>query len=102
MKLGFDALFFFFTQTECKTDRTASGPSVIKEELFVLAGRIRIHLAIQHLHQYLTTPSHPRLPKTTQAPHLHAVAQRLLEVGADVTMSESERAFIHRCLRDCL
>ncbi|XP_044075098.1 glutamate-rich protein 6 [Siniperca chuatsi] len=87
-------------QSECKTDGAASGP-VLKEELLVLAARIRIRLAIQHLHQYLTTPSHPRLPKTTQAPHLHVVAQRLLEVSADV-MSESERAFIHRCLRDCL
>ncbi|XP_051258730.1 glutamate-rich protein 6 isoform X2 [Dicentrarchus labrax] len=87
---------------ECKTDEAASGPSVLKEELFVLAARIRIHLAIQHLHQYLTTPSHPRLPKTTQASRLHVVAQRILEVSADSTMSESERAFISKCLQDCL
>ncbi|XP_029309937.1 glutamate-rich protein 6 [Cottoperca gobio] len=89
-------------QGECKTDEAASGPSVIKEELFVLAARIRIHLAIQHLHLYLMTPSRPRLPKTTQTPHLHVVAQRLLEVSADVTMSERERFFIQRCLQDCL
>jgi len=72
------------------------------EELFVLAARIRIHLVIQHLHQYLMTPSHPQLHKTTQAPHLHAVAQRLLEVSAHVMMNDRERAFIHKCLQDCL
>ncbi|KAI3374972.1 hypothetical protein L3Q82_021497, partial [Scortum barcoo] len=73
------------TQGDCKTDRTTSGASVIKEELFVLAGRIRIHLAIQHLHQYLTTPSYPRLPMTTQAPRLSIVAQRLMEPLTEYT-----------------
>ncbi|XP_070774877.1 glutamate-rich protein 6 [Enoplosus armatus] len=85
-----------------ETDGAASGPSVLKEELLASAARIRIRLAIQQLHQYLTTSSHPRLQKTTQAPHLHVAAQRLLEVSADVMMSESERAFIHGCLRDSL
>ncbi|XP_074507057.1 uncharacterized protein LOC141777032 [Sebastes fasciatus] len=89
-------------QGECKADGAASRPSILKEELFVSAARIKTHLAIQRLHQYLVTPSHPRLPNTTQNPHLHVVAQRLLEVSADVMMSENERAFIHRCLQDCL
>ncbi|XP_049931079.1 glutamate-rich protein 6 [Epinephelus moara] len=89
-------------QGECKTNTAASGPPVLKEELFVFAARIRINLAIKHLHQCLMTPSHPRLLKTTQAPHLHGVAQSLLEVSANVMMSESERAFIYRCLQDCL
>ncbi|XP_071347364.1 uncharacterized protein [Trachinotus anak] len=86
---------------ESKTDGPALGPSVMVEELFVLAARIRIHLVIQHLHQYLMTPSHPQLHKTTQAPHLHAVAQRLLEVcfyqtnlNLDETTEES-RHIIH-------
>ncbi|GAA6228271.1 glutamate-rich protein 6-like isoform X1 [Lates japonicus] len=87
---------------ESKTDGPASGPSVIKEELLVLAARIKIHLTIQHLHQYLVTPSHPQLPKIMQAPHLHVVAQRLLGASADMTMSDSERAFILVCLQDCL
>ncbi|XP_071347367.1 uncharacterized protein [Trachinotus anak] len=88
-------------QGESKTDGPALGPSVMVEELFVLAARIRIHLVIQHLHQYLMTPSHPQLHKTTQAPHLHAVAQRLLEVcfyqtnlNLDETTEES-RHIIH-------
>lgn len=89
-------------QDECKTDGAASGPSVLKEELCVLAAGIRTHLAIQHLKQCLMTPSHPRLQKATKAPHLHVVAQRLLGVSADVMMSESERDFIYRCLQDCL
>ncbi|XP_022610901.1 glutamate-rich protein 6-like isoform X1 [Seriola dumerili] len=87
-------------QGESKTDGAAPGPSVMKEELFVLAARTRIHLVIQHLHQYLMTPSHPQLPKTTQAPHLHVVAQKLLEVSAHVTMNDRERAFIQKCLQD--
>ncbi|XP_070700988.1 glutamate-rich protein 6 [Pempheris klunzingeri] len=52
-------------QGECKTDGAAPGPSVFKEELLLLASKIRIHQAIQHLHQYLTAPSSPLLPKTT-------------------------------------
>ncbi|XP_027141487.1 glutamate-rich protein 6 isoform X2 [Larimichthys crocea] len=88
-------------QDECPTDGAASGPSVLKEELLLLAAKIRIQLAFQHLHQYLRLPSHPLLPKSTQASHLHVVAQRLLDVSAGV-MSESEQAFIHRCLQECL
>ncbi|KAM8726906.1 glutamate-rich protein 6 [Acanthopagrus schlegelii] len=90
------------TQDDCKTNMAASGPSLLKEELFVSAARIRIHLAFLQLHQFLRTPSHPRLPKTSQVRHLLAVAQRLVAVSADVMMSERDRAFIHRCLRDCL
>lgn len=96
------SVIFSPLQGECKTNTAASGPPVLKEELFVFAARIRINLAIKHLHQCLMTPSHPRLLKTTQAPHLHGVAQSLLEVSANVMMSESERAFIYRCLQDCL
>ncbi|KAF1383880.1 hypothetical protein PFLUV_G00136430 [Perca fluviatilis] len=49
-------------QGECRTDGSSSGPSVLKEELFVLAARIRINTALRHLNQCLMTPSHPRLP----------------------------------------
>ncbi|KAK2895299.1 hypothetical protein Q8A73_014787 [Channa argus] len=52
-------------QGESKTDGPEAGPSVLKEELLLLAARIRIHLAIQDLHQYLKTPYHPRVPKAT-------------------------------------
>ncbi|XP_041804918.1 glutamate-rich protein 6 [Chelmon rostratus] len=89
-------------QGGCKKNKAASGPSILKEELLVLAARVRIHLAFQHLHQCLTTPTRPWLPKTTRTPRLHVVAQRLLSVSAGVMMSDSDRDFIHRCLRDCL
>ncbi|KAK5889004.1 hypothetical protein CesoFtcFv8_015049 [Champsocephalus esox] len=53
-------------QCECATGSDASGPSISKEELYVLAAKVRIHQAFQILHQqYLTTPSHPHLLKTT-------------------------------------
>ncbi|XP_040911124.1 glutamate-rich protein 6 [Toxotes jaculatrix] len=90
------------SQGGSKADGPASGPSVIKEELLVLAARLRIHVAIRHLHQYLMTPSRPLLPKTAQAPHLHGAAQRILEVSAHTMMSDSERAFILKCLQDCI
>ncbi|KAK5859947.1 hypothetical protein PBY51_021462 [Eleginops maclovinus] len=53
------------TQCECTTGSDASGPSTSKEELYVLEARARIHQAFQNLHQYMTTPSHPHLLKTT-------------------------------------
>nr|XP_046264064.1 glutamate-rich protein 6 isoform X2 [Scatophagus argus]XP_046264065.1 glutamate-rich protein 6 isoform X2 [Scatophagus argus] len=88
------------TQGECKTDRAASGPSVSKWDLLESAARIRAHLAIQRLHQFLSMPSHPRPPKTKEALRLHAEAHRLLAASADVMMSDSDRAFVHRCLQD--
>ncbi|XP_076601179.1 glutamate-rich protein 6 [Chaetodon auriga] len=89
-------------QGECTKTNTASGPSVLKEELLLMAARFRIHLAFQHLHQYMRTPTYPWLPKTTQTPHLHVGAQRLLAVSAGVMMSDSDRDFIHRYLQDRL
>lgn len=53
---------FSSPQGDCKTEGAASGPSALKEELVLLVARIKIRLAIQHLHQYLKTPSHPQMP----------------------------------------
>ncbi|XP_042283667.1 glutamate-rich protein 6 isoform X1 [Thunnus maccoyii] len=89
-------------QCKCTSDGPVSGPSVLKEELLVLAARIKLHLVIRHLHQNLMAPSNPRLPKTTLAPSVHVFARRLLEVSTNVMMSESEKAFICRCLQDCV
>lgn len=78
-----------------------SGSSVSKDELLALAAKIRIHAAIQHLHQYLTTPLHPQKLKTTPAHHLQVTAQRLQKVSDDVMMNDSDKAFILKCLQDC-
>nr|XP_020451519.1 glutamate-rich protein 6-like [Monopterus albus] len=85
-------------QGESKTAQPASGPSVLKEELFLLVARTRIQLTIQTLHRCLMTPSNPRPLNIAQAPHLRVVAQRLLEVSTHVVMSDTERAFIQKCL----
>ncbi|KAG7229309.1 hypothetical protein INR49_012967, partial [Caranx melampygus] len=69
-------------QGESTTDGPPPGPPVLKEELFVLAARVKIHMVIQQLHQCMIMPSNPLLPKITQAPHLHVAAQRLLEANA--------------------
>ncbi|XP_039877715.1 glutamate-rich protein 6 isoform X3 [Simochromis diagramma] len=78
-----------------------SGSSLSKDELLALAAKIRIHAAIQHLHQYLTTPLRPQKLKTTPAHHLQVTAQRLLKVSDDVMMNDSDKAFILKCLQDC-
>lgn len=78
-----------------------SGASLSKDELLALAAKIRIHAAIQHLHQYLTAPLHPQKLKTTPAHHLQVTAQRLLKVSDDVMMNDSDKAFILKCLQDC-
>ncbi|KAL3988467.1 C-reactive protein [Sarotherodon galilaeus] len=77
-----------------------SGSSVSKDELLALAAKIRIHAAIQHLHQYLTTPLHPPKLKTP-AHHLQVTAQRLLKVSDDIMMNDRDKAFILKCLQDC-
>ncbi|KAM4552200.1 glutamate-rich protein 6 [Odontesthes bonariensis] len=73
--------------------------SVPKEELQVLAAKIRIHMTLKHLQQCLRTPFQPRVPKSILTPQLHAAAWRLLN-SADVTLTTSDREFIHRCLKD--
>ncbi|XP_047446285.1 glutamate-rich protein 6 isoform X2 [Mugil cephalus] len=89
------------TQGECKGHEHVSGASLQKEELFVLAAKIRIHMAFQHLHLHLLTQSHPQPPKAALTPHLQVAARKILEASTDVEMSDSDRAFIHRCLQDC-
>ncbi|XP_030017130.1 glutamate-rich protein 6 [Sphaeramia orbicularis] len=88
-------------QEECKSDGCAAGPSVLKEELMALAAQMKMRLLLQHLHQYLTTPSHPKLPNLTPPPHPHVVTQRLLEESKGAKMSEREKEFIHGCLQFC-
>ncbi|XP_072219067.1 uncharacterized protein [Leuresthes tenuis] len=76
------------------------GSSLPKEELQVLAAKIRIHTTLQHLQQCLRTPFQPRVPKSTLTPQLRAAAWRLLH-SAGVTLTTSDREFIHRHLKDC-
>ncbi|KAM3605423.1 uncharacterized protein V6R79_025541 [Siganus canaliculatus] len=90
------------TQDGCKINMPPSKLPVLKEEIFVLAARIRIHLVIQQLHRHLRTSSHLRPLKSTQAPHLQVAARRLLAASADDRMSDSDRTFILKCLGDCL
>ncbi|XP_023132289.2 glutamate-rich protein 6 isoform X2 [Amphiprion ocellaris] len=87
---------------QCEYKTPTSRSSASKEELLVSAAKIRINQAVQHLHQNLMKTSHHQPPTTTVAPRLQAAAQRILDNSADVVMSESDRAFIHRCLKDCL
>ncbi|XP_037837972.1 glutamate-rich protein 6 isoform X3 [Kryptolebias marmoratus] len=86
------------SQGECKASSSRSSAS--KEEVFLLASKIRINLAIQQLHHFLTAPSRSRAPKMKLAPHLRAAAQKLLEDGADEETSDRDTAFIHRCLQE--
>lgn len=87
---------------ETKEVISASRPILLKDELIALAARLKMHLLIQHVHQYMMTPSHPKLPNATLAPRLHLLAQNLLKVGKKVKMSEDDVEFLHGCLRDCL
>lgn len=93
---------FFSSQAECDQNITCPAPSVLKEELFVLAARLRWHLPIQDLLPHLTTTSNLQLKKTTQSAHHYAVAQKILKASANVMMSQSEKDFIHLCLEEYL
>ncbi|XP_054624459.1 glutamate-rich protein 6 [Dunckerocampus dactyliophorus] len=86
-------------QCKCTKERPSSGPSVLKDELFVLAARVKIHQCIQHLNWSLITPLHQ---KTIPAPSIRAFGKRLLEVSTNMLMSQHERTFIQGCLHDCL
>ncbi|XP_053186692.1 glutamate-rich protein 6 [Scomber japonicus] len=88
------------SQCKCTSERPTAGKSILKEEVLVLAARIKIHMVIQHLHQSLTGHSHSQLLKTTLAPSLQVFARKLLKISANVMMSESDKAFIHKCLQD--
>ncbi|CAB1317698.1 unnamed protein product [Coregonus sp. 'balchen'] len=80
----------------------APGPSISKEELILLAGRIRVHQVIRYLHHCLRSPSNPRPLRAVLAPRLVFLAKRLLDLSFSHRLEESEKAFVHRCLQDCL
>ncbi|XP_061878838.1 uncharacterized protein LOC133630960 isoform X2 [Entelurus aequoreus] len=86
-------------QCKCTKARPSRGLSVLKDELFVLAARIKIHLCIYHLNWSLISPLHQ---KTVPSPSIRAFGKRLLEVSANMLMSQHERIFIQGCLQDCL
>ncbi|KAL0966623.1 hypothetical protein UPYG_G00297570 [Umbra pygmaea] len=76
--------------------------SVSKEELFLLAGRIGAHRVIRHLHQCLSTPSNTRPRRDGLTPRLVSLAKKLLNLSRSLRFEDRERAFVHRCLQDCL
>ncbi|XP_035643660.1 glutamate-rich protein 6 isoform X3 [Oncorhynchus keta] len=80
----------------------APGPSISKEECILLAGRIRVHQVIRHLHHCLRCPSNPRPLRAGLAPSFLSLAKRLLAFSCSLQLEERERAFVHRCLQDCL
>ncbi|XP_061653590.1 glutamate-rich protein 6 [Phyllopteryx taeniolatus] len=86
-------------QCKCTRQMPTSGPSLLKDELFVLAARVKIHLCIQHLNWSLLTPLHQ---KSTPPPSIRVFGKKLLEISTNVLMSQHERAFIRGCLQDCL
>ncbi|XP_051943249.1 glutamate-rich protein 6 isoform X2 [Hippocampus zosterae] len=86
-------------QCKCTRETPAGEPSLLKDELFVLAARVKIHLCIQHLNWSLLTPLHQ---KSTPAQSIRVFGKKLLEVSTNVLMSQHERAFIRGCLQDCL
>ncbi|KAM6948629.1 glutamate-rich protein 6 [Aplochiton taeniatus] len=82
--------------------RFVEGPSISKEELFQLAGRIKAHLTLRQLHLCLETPPNPRPVREKLPLRLFSVAQRLLDLSHSLDMRVHETAFIQQCLHDCL
>ncbi|XP_077580619.1 glutamate-rich protein 6 [Stigmatopora nigra] len=81
-------------QCKCTKEMPTGGVSLLKDELFVLAARVKIHLSIQHLNWSHLTPLHQR--------SIRVFGKKLLEVSNNVLMSQHERAFIRGCLQECL
>ncbi|XP_037132396.1 uncharacterized protein LOC119137289 [Syngnathus acus] len=86
-------------QCKCTREMPTSGPLLLKDELFVLAARVKIHLCIQHLNWSLPRPLHQKITPTQS---IRVFGKKLLEVSTKVLMSQHERAFIRGCLQDCL
>lgn len=95
-------IFVLLTQDECLAMDDIPPPSMCKEELFVLAVRVRFHLAFHYLQLCVKIPNYPRPPKNQQSPHLLMISKRILTSSAHVLMGASDRAFIYQCLQDCL
>ncbi|XP_053739037.1 glutamate-rich protein 6 [Synchiropus splendidus] len=83
-------------------EQRPSSPLVLKEELWVMAARIKVHLTIQNIHNILTGPTHPRLQKASVSPSLRACARRVVEACANARLDNSEQSYIEDCLQDCL
>lgn len=93
---------FLLTQDECLAIDDIPRPPMCKEELFVMAVRVRFHLAFHYFQLCVKIPTYPRLPKNTQSPHLLMVSKRILTSSAQILMGASDRAFIYQCLQECM
>lgn len=80
----------------------ARGPPISRDELFLIAGRIGVHLGIRRLQLCLLAPSSSRPPRLRLASGVLSLARRLLDWSGRLGLKERERAFVHRCLQDCL
>ncbi|KAJ3594318.1 hypothetical protein NHX12_003625 [Muraenolepis orangiensis] len=81
----------------------SSVPSIRSEELFLLAARMGVCLAIEGLRHYMRRfSSHkPFTAKLCQRHHLRVI-EKLLRASNTAETSASDKAFIHRCLRNYL
>ncbi|XP_035280025.1 glutamate-rich protein 6 isoform X2 [Anguilla anguilla] len=115
--LGQDRMFVTFLTKGCQarfsvgtgvqlkdasTTAPPNGQSISREEVFLLAGRVRLHRTLGLLHHCLRLPSNPRPPATRLPPSLVSLAKALLELSQRLQMEERDRAFIRACLQDCL
>ncbi|XP_030630673.1 glutamate-rich protein 6 [Chanos chanos] len=74
---------------------------ISKEELFVLAGRVRARLALLRLQWCNRFPSSRKALRAGPPAFLLSAAQRLLSLSDHLPIDEQDRKYIHTCLQGC-
>ncbi|XP_055007751.1 glutamate-rich protein 6 isoform X2 [Boleophthalmus pectinirostris] len=77
-------------------------PTFGKDELIVLAYKIKTEHLIQKIHQLMCTSTLPVLPNAAPTPHLHRLAHKLLKLAEKVPMSKKDSDFLQSCLKGFL
>ncbi|XP_035392199.1 glutamate-rich protein 6 isoform X2 [Electrophorus electricus] len=89
-------------QTQLKEgDSPSRRPPLCKEELFLLACRVYIRLALIRPSWCHHRPADSWHQLVRPPPGLLAVGRKLLSLSQRVHMADADRAFIQHCLQDC-
>nr|XP_015216281.1 PREDICTED: glutamate-rich protein 6 isoform X1 [Lepisosteus oculatus] len=106
LALGQQARFSVGTVLQVKEPRLAPPvrPALLKEDLLLLAGRIKLHSALHKLHGCLRFPAHGRPPRAKPPSYLTSLSRRLWSVcsAGALPLDEGERVFIEGSVKDCL
>ncbi|XP_066565647.1 glutamate-rich protein 6 [Amia ocellicauda] len=104
LAMGQQAKFNVGTNIQCKEAKAVLPPYplISQDDLFLLAGRIKLHTTLHKLHNCLRFPTNTHLQRAKPPLHLISLSRKLLSLCESLKMEAAETAFIKASVKDCL